>query len=105
MWRADLNAPSGVILRNGIMLDVTAAVKSVADFLDDNPAARFETLTSEPIGKPEHLVLAPAEIGYGPDAGHGQARPAIGQVPNGCVPGLLDGPINPDLSVEDDLSF
>jgi fumarylacetoacetate (FAA) hydrolase family protein len=65
VWRADINAPSVVILRDGILLDVTKAVKSVADFLDDNPAQRFDTLKGEPIGRPEELVLAPAETGYG----------------------------------------
>ncbi|MCD2185343.1 fumarylacetoacetate hydrolase family protein [Rhizobium sp. GN54] len=65
VWRADIDTPSVVILRDGILLDVTETVKSVADFLDDNPTERFDRLKGDPIGRPEDLVLTPAETGYG----------------------------------------
>ncbi|MBB3978568.1 fumarylacetoacetate (FAA) hydrolase family protein [Rhizobium azooxidifex] len=65
VWRADLNAPSVVIVRGGTVLDVTEAVKSVADFLDHDPAGRFDSLTGDTLGKPEDFVLPPEDTGYG----------------------------------------
>lgn len=55
--------PSVAILRDGRLLDVTAEVISMADFLDNDPAARFDTLQGEDIGAPAELVLDPAEMG------------------------------------------
>jgi fumarylacetoacetate (FAA) hydrolase family protein len=65
VWRADLAAPSTVIVRDGLVVDVTEAVTSVADFLDDDPAGRFDTLIGQPLGKPEDFLLPPEESGYG----------------------------------------
>ena len=65
IWRADFNAPSVVIVRDGTVLDVTDAVKSVADFLDNDPAVRFDRLEGEPLGKPEDFVLPREQTGYG----------------------------------------
>ncbi|WP_415184681.1 fumarylacetoacetate hydrolase family protein [Phaeovulum sp.] len=59
--------PSVVILRDGKLVDVTAEVVSMADFLDSDPAARFAALKGEVIGTPKDLVLDPAEMGYHSD--------------------------------------
>jgi len=63
IWRPGIG-PSVVILRAGAVIDVTESVVSMADFLDNDPAARFDTLTGETIGTPDDLVLDPAEMGY-----------------------------------------
>ncbi|GLK64447.1 fumarylacetoacetate hydrolase family protein [Paracoccus kondratievae] len=63
IWRPGIG-PSVVILRDGAVIDVTESVVSMADFLDNDPAARFDTLTGETIGTPDDLVLDPAEMGY-----------------------------------------
>ncbi len=65
VWRADLSAPSVVIIRNGEVIDVTNSVISVSDFLDNDPAARFDGLQGEKLGKPDDFVLSPHETGYG----------------------------------------
>lgn len=59
--------PSVVILRDNVLIDVTESVTSMADFLDNDPAGRFETLTGEAVGKVEDLILDPAEMGYHAD--------------------------------------
>lgn len=66
VWRPGVG-PSVVILRDGVLIDVTPSVVSVADFLDDDPAARFATLTGEAIGSPGELVLGAADMGYHSD--------------------------------------
>lgn len=63
IWRPG-KGPCVVILRDGAMIDVTESVVSIADFLDDDPAGRFDGLTGEAVGRPEELVLDPAEMGY-----------------------------------------
>ena len=65
IWRADIKAPSVVIVRAGKVLDVTTSVISVADFLDEDPAGRFDTLTGESLGSPEDFLADAAETGYG----------------------------------------
>ena len=70
IWRPG-KGPCVVILRDGALIDVTASVVSMADFLDDDPAGRFDALTGEAIGTPDDLVLDPAEMGYHAD------RPAL----------------------------
>ncbi|MCC7320568.1 MAG: fumarylacetoacetate hydrolase family protein [Rubellimicrobium sp.] len=59
--------PSVVILRGGRLLDVTETVVSMADFLDNDPAGRFDTLTGPDIGAPGDLILDPAQMGYDAD--------------------------------------
>ncbi|HGH1364340.1 fumarylacetoacetate hydrolase family protein [Acinetobacter baumannii] len=66
VWRPN-KGPSVVILRDNILIDVTESVTSMADFLDNNPADLFDTLTGEPIGKVEDLILNPEEMGYHSD--------------------------------------
>lgn len=56
--------PCVVILRDGQLIDVTAQVVSMADFLDADPAARFDTLHGDVVGAPADLVLRPNEMGY-----------------------------------------
>lgn len=63
VWRPG-KGPSIVILRDGTLIDVTESVVSMADFLDTDPASRFDALTGEAIGVPQDLVLDPAEMGY-----------------------------------------
>ncbi|WP_353430099.1 fumarylacetoacetate hydrolase family protein [Paracoccus denitrificans] len=63
IWRPG-KGPSVVILRDGALIDVTESVVSMADFLDDDPAGRFDGLTGEAVGTPDDLVLDPAEMGY-----------------------------------------
>ncbi|KAB2756969.1 fumarylacetoacetate hydrolase family protein [Brucella anthropi] len=65
VWRSDLSAPSVVIIRYGEVIDVTNSVISVSDFLDNDPAARFDGLQGEKLGKPHDFVLSPHETGYG----------------------------------------
>lgn len=62
VWRPG-RGPSVVILRDGVLIDVTSHVVSMADFLDNDPAARFGSLTGEPVGTPDELVLDPALMG------------------------------------------
>ncbi|EHU1702113.1 fumarylacetoacetate hydrolase family protein [Acinetobacter baumannii] len=66
IWRPN-KGPSVVILRNNILIDVTESVTSMADFLDNNPADRFDTLTGESVGKVEDFILNPEEMGYHSD--------------------------------------
>ncbi len=66
VWRPG-KGPSVVILRDGVITDVTDSVVSVSDFLEDNPAARFDQLQGEAIGKVNDLILDPAEMGYHAD--------------------------------------
>ena len=66
VWRPG-KGPSVVILRAGRLIDVTEAVVSMADFLDDDPAGRFDSLQGEDIGRPDDLVLDPQDMGYHAD--------------------------------------
>lgn len=59
--------PSIVLLRDQQLIDITESVISMADFLDDHPAERFDTLTGKSIGKIEDLILAPTQMGYHAD--------------------------------------
>ncbi|MFW2014740.1 fumarylacetoacetate hydrolase family protein [Acinetobacter bereziniae] len=59
--------PSIVLLRDQQLIDITESVISMADFLDDHPAERFDTLTGKPIGKIEDLILDPTQMGYHAD--------------------------------------
>ena len=63
VWRPEIG-PCVVILRDGKLVDVTAQVTSMADFLDDDPAGRFDMLEGETIGDPEDLLLSPGDMGY-----------------------------------------
>ena len=56
--------PCVVILRDNVLIDVTSSVVSMADFLDNNPVERFDTLSGEPIGDLADLILEPSEMGY-----------------------------------------
>jgi len=66
VWRPG-KGPSVVILRGQLLIDVTDSVISMADFLDDNPAQRFDTLTGETVGSVEELILDPVQMGYHSD--------------------------------------
>jgi fumarylacetoacetate (FAA) hydrolase family protein len=59
--------PSVVILRDNLLIDITPSVVSMADFLDNDPAQRFDSLTGEPVGRVEDLVLDAADMGYHAD--------------------------------------
>lgn len=58
VWRPGIG-PSVVIVRNHILYDITEAVISMADFLEDHPAERFTMLTGEPLGTIDDLILPP----------------------------------------------
>ncbi|WP_151960982.1 fumarylacetoacetate hydrolase family protein [Acinetobacter bereziniae] len=59
--------PSIVLLRDQQLIDITESVISMADFLDDHPAERFDNLTGKSIGKIEDLILDPTQMGYHAD--------------------------------------
>lgn len=63
VWLPD-KGPCVVILRDNVLIDVTPSVVSMADFLDDNPAQRFDALQGDPVGSVEDLILEAAEMGY-----------------------------------------
>jgi fumarylacetoacetate (FAA) hydrolase family protein len=67
VWRADIGAPSVVIVRGGLVLDVTHTVISVMDFLENDAAGRFDTLDGEKLGMPEDFVVTADVAGYGSD--------------------------------------
>jgi len=67
VWRVDIGAPSVVIVRGGVVFDVTSTVISVTDFLENDPAGRFDTLEGEKLGKPEDFVVAADVAGYSSD--------------------------------------
>ncbi len=83
VWRADLSAPSVVIIRDCEVIDVTNSVISVSDFLDNDPAARFDDLQGEKLGKPEDFILSPHETGYG-SARHSWLAPCDFQALKAC---------------------
>lgn len=59
--------PCTIILREGKAIDVTNSAVSVADFLDTDPAGRFDDLTGDTIGEVGDLVLDPGQMGYHSD--------------------------------------
>jgi len=65
VWRPELEGPSVVIVREGILYDVTRDVPTVADFLDSDCVATFDDLSGERLGPVADFVAAPAEMGYG----------------------------------------
>jgi len=64
VWRPGIG-PSVVILRGGMLVDVTREVVTVADFLEDDPAGRYDSLEGEDIGTPEDFLHAPGDMGPG----------------------------------------
>ncbi len=62
VWRPGIG-PSVVIVRNHILYDITEAVISMADFLEDHPSERFTMLTGEPLGTIDDLILPPRRDG------------------------------------------
>lgn len=65
VWRPEVSGPSVAILRNGSVLDVTAQCPTMADFLEGDPAGRFDSLEGETLGRAADLVLNPSEMGVG----------------------------------------
>ncbi|MCQ8782940.1 fumarylacetoacetate hydrolase family protein [Mangrovibrevibacter kandeliae] len=68
VWRPELGGPSVVILRDGQLIDVTGSVPTVSDFLEDDPAARFDYLEGEPLGPVESFLHEPHQMRSGADA-------------------------------------
>lgn len=66
VWRPG-KGPSVVILRDDRLIDVTPSVISMADFLENNPALRFDTLEGENLGQVSDFILDPSEMGYHTD--------------------------------------
>ncbi|KAB2683798.1 hypothetical protein [Brucella pseudogrignonensis] len=83
VWRADLSAPSIVIIRDGEMIDVTNSVISVSDFLGNDLEARFDGLQGEKLGRPDDFVLSPYETGHG-SRHHSWLAPSDFQVLKAC---------------------
>lgn len=44
VWRPELEGPSVVIIRDGVLFDVTREVATVADFLDGDSVATYDSL-------------------------------------------------------------
>ncbi|MFV0383510.1 fumarylacetoacetate hydrolase family protein [Paracoccus sp. (in: a-proteobacteria)] len=59
--------PCVVILRGDQVVDVTGSVVTMADFLDDDPAGRFDNLQGNPVGKLADFVHSPEKMGYHAD--------------------------------------
>ena len=66
VWRPEMDGPSVVIVRDGVLFDVTQEVPTVADFLDRDCVATFDALTGERLGPVEDFVASPQEMGNGP---------------------------------------
>jgi fumarylacetoacetate (FAA) hydrolase family protein len=65
VWRPELEGPSVVIVRDGIVFDVTSDVATVADFLDGDSVTTFDALSGERLGPVEDFLASPAEMGNG----------------------------------------
>ncbi|WP_182086285.1 fumarylacetoacetate hydrolase family protein [Aureimonas sp. ME7] len=68
VWRPEADGPSVVILRGGAVVDVTRSAPTMADLLDMDPSARFDTLDGEVLGPVESFLRSPDETGYGAQA-------------------------------------
>ncbi|MBO0662448.1 fumarylacetoacetate hydrolase family protein [Jiella sp. MQZ9-1] len=69
VWRPNLAGPSVVIVRDGFLIDVTASVSTMSDFLDDDPVGRFASLDGETLGALTEFVRSDAkEMRSGADA-------------------------------------
>jgi len=61
VWRPDLQGPSVVAVRDGVLFDITAHAPTVADLLDaDDPAAVFDRVEGERLGAVTEFVGTPA---------------------------------------------
>lgn len=67
VWRPEKAGPSVVILRDGVLIDVTESVTTMSDFLDDNPAERFDTLSGETLGPVDDFLHASPDMRNGAD--------------------------------------
>ena len=62
VWRPDLGGPSVVILRDGILYDVTGEVPTVADLMAGDPVATYDGLTGEALGPVDDFLGSPGEM-------------------------------------------
>ncbi len=65
VWRPELEGPSVVIVRDGVLFDVTREVAIVADFLDGDSVATYDSLEGERLGPVDDFLASPAEMGNG----------------------------------------
>ncbi len=65
VWRPELEGPSVVIVRDGVLFDVTREVATVADFLDGDSVATYDSLEGERLGPVDDFLASPAEMGNG----------------------------------------
>ena len=65
VWRPELDGPSVVVVRDGVLYDVTAEVPTVADFMDGDPVATFDRVTGEALGPVADFVGQPEDMGHG----------------------------------------
>lgn len=62
VWRADVDGPSIVILRDGDLIDVSATYPTMTDLLDADVAGQFDSLTGENLGPLNGFLHAPSEM-------------------------------------------
>ena len=65
VWRPELEGPSVVIVRDGVLFDVTREVATVADFLDGDSVATYDSLEGDRLGPVDDFLASPAEMGNG----------------------------------------
>lgn len=63
VWRADINSPAVVLLRDNQLIDITTSYPTMSDFLDADAVHLFDTLEGEAIGTPDDFLLSPEEMG------------------------------------------
>jgi len=63
IWYPDVDGPSVVAVRDGVLFDITAHAPTVADLLDaDDPAALFDNADGERLGAVADFIAAPADM-------------------------------------------
>lgn len=64
VWRADVEGPAVVIVRNGHLIDITSIVVTVSDFLENEDVVKvFDTAEGEDLGSIEDFILPSNEMG------------------------------------------
>ena len=65
VWRPELEGPSVVVVRDGVLHDVTKDMPTVADFLDGDCVSAFDSITGGRLGPVADFVTDPAKMGNG----------------------------------------
>ena len=62
VWRPELEGPSVVVLRDGVLLDVSSSFPTMRDLCEcDDPAARVKACRGEPVGEAAAILANSAE--------------------------------------------